>query len=85
MQTTTGTLNASAIERCSLDIPIRPAFAPTIRMTQLGAPEVSPYNVVFRYRSCPAKSRDYELNFLSIIKLDEARFTNEGDNLCSLI
>jgi hypothetical protein len=75
MQTTTGTLKARAIDKCSLDIPrritdynsvpskvmhndlpIRPAFAPTMRMTQDGAPDVRPYNVVLRYRSCPARS-----------------------------
>lgn len=42
MQTTTGTLRARAIDKCSLDIPISPAFAPTIKMTQEGAPEVKP-------------------------------------------
>jgi hypothetical protein len=57
MHTTTGTLSARAMARCSLDMPIRPAFAPTIRMTHEGAPEVSPYKVVFRYRSCPARSK----------------------------
>ena len=57
MQTTTGTLNANAIAKCSFDMPIRPALAPTIRITQEGAPDVRPYNVVFRYLSCPAKSR----------------------------
>lgn len=56
MQTTIGTLSASAIAKCSLDIPIKPAFAPTIRTTQDGAPDVKPYNVVFKYRSCPARS-----------------------------
>ena len=56
MQTITGMVNARAAARCSLDIPIRPAFAPTIRMTQDGDPEVRPYNVVFRYFSCPARS-----------------------------
>src|ERR1700731_5364052 len=49
MQTTTGTFNARAIAKCSLDIPMKPAFAPTIRMTQVGASEVSPYIVVFKY------------------------------------
>jgi len=56
IHTATGTPRASAIARCSLDMPISPAFAPTIKMTHEGAPEVRPYNVVFRYRSCPAKS-----------------------------
>ena len=56
IQTTTGTLNAKAIARCSFDMPINPAFAPTIKMTQEGAPDVRPYNVVFKYRSWPAKS-----------------------------
>ena len=56
MQTTTGTPSASAIARCSFDMPMSPAFAPTMRITQEGAPEVRPYNVVFKYRSCPAKS-----------------------------
>jgi hypothetical protein len=51
MQTTTGTFNANAIARCSLDIPMSPAFAPTMRVTQEGAPEVKPYSVVFKYRS----------------------------------
>ena len=35
---------------------MRPALAPTMRMTQDGDPEVRPYNVVFRYFSCPARS-----------------------------
>ena len=51
MHTTTGTFKASEMARCSFDIPITPAFAPTIRTTQEGAPDVSPYNVVLRYRS----------------------------------
>ncbi len=51
MHTTTGTLNASAIAKCSLDMPISPALPPTMRMTQDGDPDVRPYNVVFRYRS----------------------------------
>ena len=42
MQTTTGTLSARAIAKCSFDMPMSPAFAPTIRMTQEGAPDVSP-------------------------------------------
>lgn len=57
MQATTGTLKANAMARCSFDIPIKPAFAPTIKITQDGAPDVSPYNVVFRYRSWPARSK----------------------------
>ena len=77
MHTTTGTLNARAIAKCSLDIPdyqmkttvhprlirnppIKPALAPTMRITQEGAPDVKPYNVVFRYRSCPARSAKYQ-------------------------
>ena len=56
MHTTTGTLKASAMARCSFDMPIRPALAPTIKMTQDGDPEVRPYNVVFKYLSWPAKS-----------------------------
>jgi hypothetical protein len=45
---TTGTLSASDIAKCSFDIPISPAaLAPTIRKTHDGAPEVSPYNVVY--------------------------------------
>ena len=56
IHTTTGTLKASAMDRCSFDIPINPALAPTIKMTQDGAPEVRPYSVVFRYRSWPARS-----------------------------
>ena len=56
IHTTTGTLKASAMDRCSFDMPINPALAPTIKMTQEGAPEVKPYNVVFRYRSWPARS-----------------------------
>lgn len=56
MQTMTGMVKARAAARCSLDIPIRPALAPTMRMTQDGDPEVKPYNVVFRYFSCPARS-----------------------------
>jgi hypothetical protein len=48
MQMTTGTLRARDIAKCSLDIPISPAaFAPTIRKTHDGAPEVRPYNVVY--------------------------------------
>ena len=35
---------------------MRPALAPTMRMTQDGDPEVRPYSVVFRYFSCPARS-----------------------------
>ena len=62
MQTTTGTLSANAIARCSFDIPINPALAPTIRITQEGAPDVSPYNVVLRYRSWPAKSKKININ-----------------------
>ena len=42
MQTTTGTLRARAMAKCSFDIPISPAFAPTMRITQEGAPEVKP-------------------------------------------
>lgn len=57
MQTTTGTLSANAIARCSFDIPINPALAPTIRITHEGAPDVRPYNVVLRYRSWPARSK----------------------------
>jgi len=56
IHTTTGTLKASAMDRCSFDIPINPALAPTIKITQDGAPEVKPYSVVFRYRSWPARS-----------------------------
>lgn len=56
IHTTTGTLNANAMARCSLDMPISPAFPPTMSMTHEGAPDVSPYNVVLRYRSWPAKS-----------------------------
>lgn len=41
-QTMTGTFSANAIARCSLAIPMRPAFAPIISMTQDGAPDVSP-------------------------------------------
>lgn len=51
MQTTTGTLNASEIARCSLDMPINPALPPTMRRTHEGAPEVRPYRVVLRYLS----------------------------------
>lgn len=56
IQTTTGTLKARAIARCSFDIPISPALAPTIRITHDGAPDVNPYRVVFKYRSWPARS-----------------------------
>jgi hypothetical protein len=56
MQTMTGMVKARAAARCSLDIPMRPALAPTIRITQDGDPDVKPYNVVFRYFSCPARS-----------------------------
>ena len=56
MQTMTGMVKARAAARCSLDIPMRPALAPTMRMTQDGDPEVKPYSVVFRYFSCPARS-----------------------------
>lgn len=65
MQTTTGTPRAKAIAKCSLDIPINPALAPTIKRTQDGAPEVRPYRVVLRYRSCPAKSK-WRQNLVSI-------------------
>lgn len=83
IHTATGTPRASAIARCSLDMPISPALAPTIRMTHEGAPEVRPYNVVFRYRSCPAKSaRDYmrEIQF----PIDYQR-TDKGYNLSCLL
>jgi hypothetical protein len=44
-----GTLSASEIVKCSFDIPMRPAaLAPTMRKTQEGAPDVSPYKVVYR-------------------------------------
>lgn len=56
IQTTTGTLRASAIAKCSFDMPISPALAPTIRITHDGAPDVNPYRVVFKYRSWPARS-----------------------------
>ncbi len=42
MHTTIGTLKANAIDKCSFDMPMSPALAPTINMTQEGAPEVSP-------------------------------------------
>jgi len=48
MQTQTGTFSARDIARCSFDMPIIPAFAPTMSTTQEGAPEVRPYNVVLR-------------------------------------
>ena len=48
IHTTTGTLRARAMARCSFDIPINPALAPTIRITQDAAPDVKPYNVVFK-------------------------------------
>ena len=51
-----GTLKASEIAKCSFDIPMIPAFAPTMIIMHDGAPEVNPYRVVFRYRSCPARS-----------------------------
>ena len=51
MQTTTGTFNANEIAKCSFYMPIRPAFAPTMRITHDGAPDVRPYSVVFKYRS----------------------------------
>lgn len=57
MQTIRGTLKANAIAKCSLDMPISPALAPTISMTHEGAPDVRPYSVVFKYRSCPARSK----------------------------
>ena len=56
MQTTIGTLSARATARCSFDMPMTPALAPITRITQDGAPDVKPYNVVLRYRSCPARS-----------------------------
>ena len=46
---TTGMLNASATERCSLLIPINPAFAPTTRRTKSGRVAVKPNKVVLRY------------------------------------
>ena len=42
MHTETGTLSARAIAKCSLDIPISPAFAATIKITNDGDPEVRP-------------------------------------------
>jgi hypothetical protein len=42
IHTTTGTPRAKAMARCSLDIPINPALAPTIKITHEGAPEVRP-------------------------------------------
>ena len=42
MHTATGTLRARAIAKCSLDIPINPAFAATIKSTKDGAPDVRP-------------------------------------------
>ena len=42
IQIITGTLSARAIAKCSFDMPISPAFAPTINMTQDGAPDVRP-------------------------------------------
>lgn len=58
MQTINGTSKASVTARCSFDIPIRPALAPTIKITQEGAPDVSPNSVVFKYLSCPARSKE---------------------------
>lgn len=57
MHTTTGTLNANEMAKCSFDIPMSPALPPTIKITQDGDPDVRPYRVVFRYRSCPARSK----------------------------
>ena len=54
-----GMLSAREIARCSFDIPMTPALAPTIIMIQDGAPDVKPYKVVFKYRSCPAKSGNH--------------------------
>jgi hypothetical protein len=48
MQMMIGPLSASEIAKCSFDIPMRPAaLAPTTRKTQEGAPDVSPYKVVY--------------------------------------
>jgi len=79
MQTTTGTLSANAIARCSFDIPIRPALAPTIRITHEGAPDVRPYNVVLRYRSWPARSK--EKRYGKISRNRSTSLTNERHNL----
>lgn len=45
---TTGTERASATERCSFDMPIKPAFAPTMSSTKLGLVAVRPNKVVLR-------------------------------------
>jgi hypothetical protein len=46
---TTGTERARATDKCSFDIPISPALAPTMRRTKSGCVAVSPNNVVLRY------------------------------------
>lgn len=46
---TTGTESARATDRCSLLIPINPAFAPTMSNTKSGEVAVNPNNVVLRY------------------------------------
>ena len=55
-QTTIGTLRARATAKCSFDMPMTPALAPMTKITQDGAPDVKPYNVVLRYLSWPARS-----------------------------
>jgi hypothetical protein len=40
-------------------MPITPALAPITRITQDGAPDVKPYNVVLRYLSWPARSDNF--------------------------
>ena len=79
MHTTTGTLKASAIARCSFDMPISPAFAPTMRMTQEGAPDVSPYRVVLRYLSCPARSAISPPHQISLRHSDDMRRERERE------
>lgn len=51
----TGTPNASAIARCSLDMPMSPALPPTIKTTHDGEPDVNPYRVVFKYLKAATK------------------------------
>lgn len=47
---------ASRRKSVPFDIPMRPAFAPTMSKTKSGDVAVSPNNVVLRYFSCPARS-----------------------------
>mmetsp|Transcript_25979 Transcript_25979/g.68170 ORF Transcript_25979/g.68170 Transcript_25979/m.68170 type:complete len:378 (+) Transcript_25979:517-1650(+) len=54
--TNTGLPSANVRPRCSLVIPMMPAFEPIMSITNSGMWPVRPNTVVFKYRSCPARS-----------------------------